>query len=139
VKRLSLLLFILLIPGCTKDTTPINQNDPAVTTFPHSMKGWELYSWPVGYGWKYSILMGTNRLKSYEEVIGGTVVVTGKDSLKSILDRFPEGESITWLGRGWLESCWGSGFNDLSLPPQNIVDEIRQYCTARKLIFEATE
>lgn len=103
------------------------------------MKGWELYSWQKGNDWSYSILIGTNRLKSYDEVVKNEIVVTGKDSLKLVLDRFPAGETITWLGPGWLASCWGSDYKNLSLPPQAIIDEIRQYCIDHDLILVVTD
>ena len=134
---------IILLSVCSKEKTqiqePTNHIDLDALTFPHSMKGWELYSWPKGNNWNYSILTGTDRLKSYEEVTTNQVIVTGKDSLKMVLDKFPTDEMILWIGRGWLERCWGGGMHDLSLPPQEILDEISAYCTRKHLTLQITD
>src|SRR2546423_13466191 len=37
-------------------------------TLPHSMKGYELYSWKSRGEWHFSLLIGTNRLKTFSEV-----------------------------------------------------------------------
>ena len=142
-KFIMILFLIWILPGCSKDSTqiqePTNQLDLDKLTFTHSMKGWELYSWPDGNDWNYSILTGTDRLKSYEEVTTNQVIVTGKDSLKMVLDKFPTDEMILWIGRGWLERCWGGGMHDLSLPPQEILDEISAYCTRKHLTLQITD
>jgi hypothetical protein len=99
------------------------------------MKGWELYSWPNGNDWNYSILIGTNRLKSYEEVTTNQIIVFGKDSLKLLIDKFPENEQLFWIGREWLERCWGSNYGDLSLPDENTINEIKEYCVQKKIVL----
>jgi hypothetical protein len=68
--------------------------------FEHSMKGWELYSWPNGHDWNYSLLIGTNVLKNYNTVTQQPIKVTGIDSLKMLLPRLPSGEDIFWIGDG---------------------------------------
>ena len=142
-KFILILFLIWILTECSKDSTqiqePTNQLDLDKLTFTHSMKGWELYSWPDGNDWNYSFLIGTDRLKSYDEVTTNEIIVTGKDSLKMVLDKFPEGEIITWIGRGWLERCWGGNFNNLSLPPKDIIDEIKQYCININLILQVTD
>lgn len=131
-KLILLFCFLIILPGCSNDSTqtqaPGNSLDLNTLTFSHSMKGWELYSWKNGDAWNYSILIGTDRLKSYDEVTTNEIIVTGKDSLKMVLDKFPEGEVITWIGQNWLMKCWGCNYYDLSLPPTDIIDEIKQYC-----------
>lgn len=134
---------ICLWSSCSKDTPPIQaptqRLDLNTLTFPHSMKGWELYSWSRGAAWKYSILIGTNRLKSYSEVTTNQVIVTGQDSLKMVLDKFPAAELITWFGRGWLTRCWGDASHDLALPPPAILDEIKVYCHLKNLTLQLTD
>ena len=140
-----LLIFglITLLSGCSKDKSqiqePTKKFDLTTLTFPHSMKGWELYSWPNVDDWNYSILIGTDRLKSYQEVTTNEIIVTGKDSLKMILDKFITNELIIWIGRHWLERCWHDDINDLTLPPQEILDEIKEYCTIKNLKLQITE
>lgn len=112
---------------------------------PHSMKGYELYSWQEGNEWYFSILVGTNRIKTYAEVISiypteiHLITGTGIASLKLVLAKFPEDEYITWIGQGWLQSCWSDNFGNLRLPPQNIIDDITQYCSQEKLNLQVTD
>lgn len=124
--------------NCTKDKN--RNSDPVKTltldmiSFNHSDKGWELYSWPNGNDWNYSILPGTNRLKSYEEVTTNKIIVPGKDSLKMLLGKLPENEQIFWISETWLKNIWGNNYGSLSLPDQNTVDDIKTFCNQRKLM-----
>ena len=106
---------------------------------PLSMKGWELYSWSNGSEWYYSILVGTNRMKTCDEVMTSEITATGIDSLKTVLAKFPDGEYITWSGTGWLEDCWDYGWGNLSFPAQGIVDEIKQYCAEHGLTLNVAD
>jgi len=142
-KLILLLCFIAILSACSDDSIqtqqPVKRIDLNTLTFAHSMKGWELYSWKKGDDWNYSILIGTDRLKSYDEVTSNEIIVTGKDSLKMVLDKFPEGEIITWIGQDWLKRCWGNNYYDLSLPPEDIIDEIKQYCSQINLVSQITD
>ena len=86
--------------GSDKEVHSIDKIDLETISFDHSMKGWELYSWPNGNDWNYSILVGTNRIKSYEEVTTNGIIVLGLDSLKMLLDKLPENENLFWIGSG---------------------------------------
>ena len=121
IQALLILMIIIILAGftsCSKETTsgtkPVQKLNLDSISFPHSMKGWELYSWPNGNDWNYSILTGTNRLKTYNEVTSNNIKVTGIDSLKMLLDKFPQNEEILWPGVVWLQSCWGNSFGNLS-------------------------
>jgi len=103
------------------------------------MKGWELYSWPDGDGWKYSVLMGTNRIKTYKEVTQNKIVVSGTEMLKLLLDKLPENESIFWISREWLGRCWGSNYGNPSLPDPLTVKKIKEYCSNKNLILSISE
>lgn len=111
----------------------VGRIDFDTVSFLPSMKGWELYSWPNGNDWNYSILGGTNRTKSYKEVTTNTFIVAGKDSLKMLLDKIPDNEFIFWAGTGWLENCWSGDYGNFSLPDSNTVNEIKEYCIQKKL------
>jgi hypothetical protein len=97
------------------------------------MKGWELYTWPEGDDWKYSILNGTNRLKTYQEVTTNQITVMGIDSLKMLIDKFPVKEEIFWISDYWLKNIWGSNYGNLSLPDTNTVNEVKKYCSSKGL------
>lgn len=113
-------------------TLLIRENNSKLDTisFTHSMKGWELYTWSNGNDWKYSILMGTNREKTYDEVITNKIAVIGKDSLKMLLNKFPAKEEIFWIGKRS-----GDGWDNLSLPDQSTIDEIMNYASLKELVL----
>lgn len=147
--RIFLSSFILLLfIACTNDN---NEEETVVTSYldtlivPHSLKGYELYSWQEGNSWYFSILVGTNRIKTFNEVTSNLpseinlITVAGIDTLKLALARFPESEYITWIGQGWLQSAWGSDYGNLQLPPQNYIDDIKQFCYQKKLNLQVTD
>ena len=128
--------------NCSKDksqvTSSIKLLNPDSVSFEHSMKGWELYSWPNGNNWTYSILEGTNRCKTLEQVTGNYIIVTGNDSLKILLDKFPLHEEIFWIGEEWLDRIWNNNTSNLTLPDINTLNEIRDYCTQKQLVLSIT-
>jgi len=101
---------LIFISGCTKENTsnavPLDVIDIDTVTFEHSMKGWELYSWPNGNDWNYALLPGTNRLKSYDEVVNSPFRVTGITLLEKMLLKLPAEESVIWIEESWLSSIW---------------------------------
>jgi len=144
ITALSILAFCMAFSSCSKE--PVNREEEIdllafdTITLEPSMKGWELYSWPDRNNYSHSLLPGTNRLKTYDEVISNKYVVFGTDSLKMLLARLPENENIFWIGRDWLERCWGvQPFEDLVLPVPLIVKEIEEFCKERGLELSVSE
>jgi hypothetical protein len=109
------------------------------TALPHSAKGYELYSWPAdeGQGWQYALITGTNRLKTYEELVSAEdgisesgwlrISASGAEQLKALLSRLPDGESVIWLGSDWLEQM-GVPAGRIQLPGGDLIDEIARHC-----------
>jgi hypothetical protein len=135
------LLFVaaFVLAGCAQ----LLQSRPAPTVWdsplPHSAKGYELYSWPAEEKneWQFTLITGTNRLKTYEEIVsaedivseGGWVKVSanGTEDLKALLGQLPGGESVTWNSGAWLEQV-GVPAGSIRLPDKDIVSEIESYC-----------
>jgi hypothetical protein len=105
------------------------------TPLPHSMKGYELYSWQVDDQWHFTLVIGTNRVKSIEEIISNENMVTadgwvkisvqGADAIQTILSGLPPHEEIFWadsLAQGQNQA------NAITLPPQEIIDMVQEYC-----------
>src|ERR1044071_60244 len=97
---------------------------PTATSLPESMKGYELYSWQDGGQWKFSLLVGTNREKTLEEIKSADMVLSGVDELTSVLDKIPAGQYITWSSRATL-----------SFPPEDIRSQVEQACKGQGLIL----
>ena len=77
--------------------------------------------------------MGTNRIKTYDEVVTNRIVVTGKDSLKILLNKIPAKEYLFWAGEGWLKSIWQGDCKNLSLPDSPTIAYIKNYCKLKDL------
>ena len=88
------------------------------------MKGYELYSWQDGYQWKFSLLIGTNREKTLDEIKSSDVVLSTLDELKSKLEEIPSGQYVTWSSR-----------ESLSFPPDDIIQQIERTCKDEGLIL----
>ena len=85
MKIIRTLLFGILLgaflPGCGTAA------QPTVAPFAESMKGYELYSWQEGDQWKFSLLIGTNRDKTLEEIKSADVVLADVDALLATLEK----------------------------------------------------
>jgi hypothetical protein len=80
---------------------------PSATTvnkLPHSMKGYELYSWSEGSQWYFTLVTGTNRNKTLEEIISNVNIISedewvhihvvGVEAIETVLSRLPQNEYI---------------------------------------------
>jgi hypothetical protein len=107
---------------------------------PHSVKGYELYGWQDGKEWHFTLITGTNRLKSYKEIVSTESLVTetgwvklsvkSTGNLESLLSQLPEGETVTWISGRWLERA-GVPAGEIRLPDSNVMDEIESYCRSQ--------
>lgn len=103
--------------------------------FPASPKGYELYSWSDADLWHFTLITGTNRLKSSEEIIsGGNVldeegwvkITTGDvQALIMVLEGLQGGEEIFWLDGKLVQSS--AETIPFSFPPEDIIRQVRQH------------
>jgi len=117
----------------------------AVDELPHSMKGYELYSWSEDGQWCFTLITGTDRIKTIEEITSkenfisetGWVKmrVVGADAIEDVLSRLPEGESVFWCDELHIGQ---STETDLQLPPEQIADAIEEYAKQCGLDFVVT-
>ncbi|MEP6787900.1 MAG: hypothetical protein ABJB40_05680 [Acidobacteriota bacterium] len=94
------------------------------------MKGYELYSWKFRGKWYFSLLVGTNRIKSRKEVTSLRVCVKGMKALKLRLNRLARGEEVSW-SEGLIPR--------IVLPSDNIIKEVETYCNQHGLILRVNE
>lgn len=99
---LSLVVTLPLISGCPLANRPTPAGDP----LPASMKGYELYTWDDSSRTWFTLLPGTNRLKTPDEVFSGeravidatggfAITVTGLDAVGGQLARLPSGALVS--------------------------------------------
>lgn len=110
------LLVTAYLAACV--TVPSVEDKP-MTTGDRSMKGYELYSWQVNSKWRYALVAGTNRLKSYDEIVAPATAIKSVTELRTQLARLAKGEEIVWVT--WVD-------DRLALPPQPVIDEIQKVC-----------
>lgn len=94
------------------------------------MKGYELYSWKIKGHWYYSLLPGTNRLKSYEEITAPGVVRRDAAGLKAELQKLPRGEEVFWMSdapAGASKSATGQVLN-VKHPSRTRIKGIKSMC-----------
>ncbi len=91
----------------------------------HSMKGYELYAWQSEGSWLFSLLLGTNRAKTVEEVTDPGIALQGLDAFVKLLSTLPEGEYVSML------PLPGSGIS--TVLPQEFLNEIGALCESNSL------
>ena len=122
MKIIRFFLFVVLI-GTVFSSCGM-PSEPPPTSLGESMKGYELYSWQEGSQWKFSLLIGTNREKTLEEIKSAEILLSGVAELESVLGTIPSGQYITWSAR-----------ETLSLPPDTILKQVKQICEDQGLIL----
>jgi hypothetical protein len=123
--KVSILLVLslgLLLSSCgtTKGTD--------ATQFAESMKGYELYSWQEDDRWVFSLLVGTNREKTLEEIKSTDTILPDVDTLISVLEKVPSGQYVTWSSK-----------ETLSFPPEDIIKQVEKVCKDNGLILNITK
>lgn len=117
---------------------------------PRSMKGYELYSWhdEGGDSWRFTLITGTNRLKTGEEIIAEENQVTqsewvkitadGMEALTALLKRLPPGTELFWLDDERLEGV-GELTASITLPEANVVETVDKHCRQLDIQLHASQ
>jgi len=118
-----------------------------IDRLPHSMKGYELYSWEEDSQWHFTLITGTNRTKTMEEITSKEyfisesgwvkIHVEGIDAIKDVLSRLPQTESIVWCDELHIGQTTELNIN-IQLPPEQITDAIKEHAERCGLDFVIT-
>ena len=137
--RIAVALLVLLLCACESEQETLrNGAEP----LPRSFKGYELYSWKSGATWYFTLITGTNRLKTIDEItatenIEGEewvkITAAGVPELKSVLGRLSSGTQLFWHSARRLDSGSLESEYKIRRPPGRMVREVRSYCTERGL------
>jgi hypothetical protein len=94
------------------------------------MKGYELYSWKLKGRWHYSILTGTNRSKTYEDIMLNKSLRIVDTALKSELKKIPKGGEVFWMSDAPanIEKPKSGQWIDLKMPSRKRIKRIKAYC-----------
>jgi hypothetical protein len=132
---LAVTLFMFLLGSCAEGEPLPPVSFPQ--SLPRSMKEYELYSWKSGRAWRFTLITGTNRLKtpaeitSPESILEGDwvkITVEGVPDLESVLDRLRSGTKVSWRGARHPGVDSSTSEVDLRIPPRRLVKEIRARC-----------
>ena len=145
-----LFVTMLVLAGCGAAQQPRPLATDRTDSLPRSPKGYELYSWydNEASDWRYVLMTGTNRLKTYEEMVSGEGEVAGDDwvslaargteQLIAVLARLPRDEQVIWMGEEWLRGA-GQSPGKIRLPGKSIISEIEGYCRQRGIRLEIAD
>ncbi len=112
-----------------------------VEALPDSMKGYELYSWNVDGQWHFTLMTGTDRNKTLDEIVSGEdyiseagwvrIEAVGTGAIEMVLGKLSPGESVLWLAG--LRAPTGPAEVSLSLPDASMVEALKAYAASRGL------
>jgi hypothetical protein len=145
MKRIAGLILLAVALAAAASGCAVQASGSAVPEpLPISMKGYELYSWQNGGQWVFTLMTGTNRLKTLAEITTAPdsesadrlikVSARGIAELESLLTRLPSKSEIFWMGSGSLKQA-GVEPGGLSLPPQDVITVIQERCLRLGLIL----
>jgi hypothetical protein len=108
----------------------------SIDKLPGSMKGYELYSWTENSRWNFTLITGTNRNKTLEEIVHGDDFISESgwvkihteslDEVKTIFSKLPQNESIHWLSDPRSDQTPQNNIH-FSLPGENDIEIIKGY------------
>jgi len=132
------------LSGCksVESTNPgMTEEELRALTLPKSLKGYELYSWFADGDWWFTLVAGTNRLKTKEEIISlesssSKVTIHGIPLLKIALGQLPKNENIFWITGSWLKQMGQDDMDLFVLPQDYILNEIKDLCQNLQLLLD---
>ena len=115
----------------------LKQSGKLITTpdnpLPRSFKGYELYSWQQDNLWNYTLITGTNRDKTVQEIITGNntvsadgwvnIHVVGEEQLEALISRIPANEYVIWLSGPRADLS--QSIVNFELPPTATIDDFK--------------
>ena len=88
------------------------------------LKGYELYSWEKDEDWYFSILSGTNRAKSIQEITDSSLNTSIPfDVLVQRIDFLPISSQIFWSYKNM-----SSNKEHFDFPPDSVILKLEQIC-----------
>jgi len=127
-----LMILLSLASSGPADSSEQGDREPARNARP-MFKGVELYSWKDSKSgeWCFSMLPGTNRMKTYREVTDPLCIKKGADALKKELATLATGEQVFWFNT--IDKMQPVGNPHLSFPPEAMMKELSDYCASLKV------
>lgn len=99
-----------ITPGVKETATPLPTLDlnKFPNPLPEAVKGYELVSWQTGEDWNFTLITGTNRQKSFDELMDPDsqvstdgfvkITISGVEGIKQVLAMLPAKTEVFWSG-----------------------------------------
>jgi hypothetical protein len=113
------LLAVALLAGSAGIHLSCGAEKPPAPRLLKSIKGFEIYSWKENNDWCFALLIGTNRLKTQEEVMAEGTRLAGVERLKQALEKIERGQAVVWSR---------APIPGMQMPPADAVQAIRAHC-----------
>lgn len=97
------------------------------------MKGYEIFSWKTDAGWRFALVVATNRTKSSEEIMTAEWVFDDAAALVAHLQTLPAHTEIFWADEEMAALLTSNGTNLFSLPPEEIITTVLEGAAAADL------
>jgi hypothetical protein len=114
---------------------------------PPSGKGYELYSWLQNEQWYFTLIRGTNRGKTLDEIVSTEnslseaglvkISVIGVEAIKNVLSKIPIDTGVFWMNE-MRNPSEQTGIK-IQLPPIEIRNTIRDFALQNRLDFHILE
>lgn len=94
------------------------------------MKGYELFTWKEKGHWHYSLLPGTNRERTYEEITAPANVVIGTPEFEDHLKQLPRGSEVLWQSDAppGIKRPSSGGVISFKHPSRKRIERIKSHC-----------
>jgi hypothetical protein len=112
---------------------------------PDAMKGYELVAWQVGDDWNFTLITGTNRSKTFEELLAPEstvsadgfvkITVAGVEAIKKVLAMLPAKTEVFWNGMD-LSGQVPEGTLYFAYPEKTIMDDLINFCAKHDVSLE---
>jgi hypothetical protein len=122
-------------------------NLSTIHSLPPSGKGYELYSWLQEGEWHFTLIRGTNRGKTLDEIVNSEnslseaglvkISVIGVEDIKEVLSKVTVETSVTWMKE--IRASSAETKIQIQLPPIEIRDSIRDFALQSRLDFHILE
>ena len=118
----------LVASGVALATSPSPRptSQPTTQGTERAFKGWELYAWTDGGVWRFSLLVGTNRNKSDDEIADPKCRLPDVDAVKERLAKLAPGE--------WVSLSPRRAGRDL--PPDDVKRRLKAFCSEHGLHWQ---
>lgn len=145
---LFLIGWLMVVVACSPRAPVPETVDPVPRNLPLSVKGYALYSWRARGAWYFTLITGTDRVKTVEEITEGQnlidpagwvkLSVKGADAVKELLEGLGAGDTVMWVGPQWWQEVTGAR-SPFALPDQQVIDDLVQHAAMKGLVLEVTE